>query len=434
VVGALLQQAAMTGRTAARLAWSLWALSFALAAGGVLVGAYGGVYSRSAQIPAVLEDLHSSVGSDLVFALWILVFTTMGALVAARRWRNPVGWLLLAEGLVWDLQLFAQGYAAAALFTHRGTLPAGELVLWVIGWWLYVAANFLVFFLVLLLPTGRLRSRRWRWAAWLGACCIVLVVPSLLARRALYPDLPAITNPVGLLPPSPLVDLLDHLAEDVLLPLLGAAAVTSLVLRFRTARSVERQQLKWLAYAAMLLLAGGLGGVYLAQWLGASGYVVSFFQVAPLGAIPVAVAVAVLRYRLYDIDRIINRTLVYGLLTATLGLGYAGGVLGLGQLFGGVSQQPPSWAIAATTLAMAALFQPLRRRIQNGVDRRFNRRRYDAAKTIEAFSARLRQEIDLDTLSAELLAVVDQTMEPTRASLWLRPSAQPPKSQAARAQ
>jgi hypothetical protein len=231
-----------------------------------------------------------------------------------------------------------------------------------------------------------------------------------------------------------LVDLLDHLAEDVLLPLLGAAAVTSLVLRFRTARSVERQQLKWLAYAAMLLLAGGLGGVYLAQWLGASGYVVSFFQVAPLGAIPVAVAVAVLRYRLYDIDRIINRTLVYGLLTATLGLGYAGGVLGLGQLFGGVSQQPPSWAIAATTLAMAALFQPLRRRIQNGVDRRFNRRRYDAAKTIEAFSARLRQEIDLDTLSAELLAVVDQTMEPTRASLWLRPSAQPPKSQAARAQ
>jgi hypothetical protein len=424
----------MTRRTAARLAWSLWGLSLALAAGGVLVGAYGGVYRRSAQIPAVLADLHSSVGSDLVFALWILVFTTMGALVAARRWRNPVGWLLLAEGLVWDVQLFAQGYAAAALFTHPGTLPGGELVLWVIGWWLYIAANFLVFFLVLLLPTGRLRSRRWRWTGWLGACCIVLIAPTLLARRALYPDLPAITNPVGLLPPSPVLDLLDHLAEDVLLPLLGAAAVASLVLRFRAARGVERQQLKWLAYAAVLLLVVGGGGTYLAQWLGASDYVVSFFQVAPLGAIPVAVAVAMLRYRLYDIDRLINRTLVYGLVTATLGLGYAGGVLGLGQLFGGVSQQPPSWAIAGTTLAMAALFQPLRRRIQNGVDRRFNRRRYDAAKTIEAFSARLRQQIDLDTLSAELLAVVDQTIEPTRASLWLRPSAQPPKSQAAQAQ
>lgn len=422
----------MTRRTAARAAWSLWGLSVALAAGGVLLGAYG--RSGSGQVPAVLADLHSSVGNDLAFALWILVFTTMGALVAARRWSNPVGWLLLAEGLVWDVQLFAQGYTAAALFTHPGTLPAGKLVLWVIDWWLYLAANLLLVFLVLLLPTGRLRSRRWRWAAWLGACCIVLVVPSLLARRPLHPGLPAITNPVGLLPPSPVLDLLDHFAEDVLLPLLGVAAVASLVLRFHTARGVERQQLKWLAYAAVLLLAGGLGGTYLAQRLGASDYAVSFFQVVPLGAIPVAVAVAMLRHRLYDIDRIINRTLVYGLLTATLGLGYASGVLGLGQLFGGVSQHPPSWAIAGTTLAMAALFQPLRRRIQNGVDRRFNRRKYDAANTIEAFSARLRQEIDLDTLSAELLAVVNQTMEPTMLSLWLRPSAQPSKDQAARAQ
>jgi hypothetical protein len=422
----------MTRRTAARAAWSLWGLSLVLAAGGVLLGAYG--RSGSGRVPAVLADLHSSVGADLAFALWILTFTTMGALVAARRWSNPVGWLLLAEGLVWDVQLFAQGYAAAALFTHPGTLPAGRLVLWVIGWWLYLAANLLLVFLVLLLPTGRLRSRRWRWAAWLGAGGIALIVPSLLARRPLYPELPAITNPVGLLPPSPLVDLLDHLAEDVLFPLLGVAAVASLVLRFRTARGVERQQLKWLAYATVLLLALGQGGTYLAQWLGASGYVVSFFQVAPLGAIPIAVAVAMLRYRLYDIDRIINRTLVYGLLTATLGLGYTGGVLGLGQLFGGVSQHPPSWAIAGTTLAMAALFRPLRRRVQNGVDRRFNRRRYDAAQTIEAFSARLRQEIDLDTLSAELLAVVNQTMEPMMLSLWLRPSAQPSKGQAARAQ
>jgi hypothetical protein len=424
----------MTGRTAARAAWSLWGLSLALAAGGVLVGAYGGVYGHSAQIPAVLADLHSSLGSDLIFVLWILVFTTMGALVAARRWRNPVGWLLLAEGLVWDVQLFAQGYAAAALFTHPGSLPAGKLALWVIDWWLYLAAYLLLSFLVLLLPTGRLRSRRWRWAGWVGAGCVVLVVPSLLARRPLRPDLPAITNPVGLLPPSPLLDLLDHFAEDVLLPLLGVAAVASLVLRFRTARGVERQQLKWLAYAAVLVLALGLGGAYLTRRLGASEYLVSFFQVAPLGVIPVAIAVAMLRHRLYDIDRIINRSLVYGLVTAILGLAYAGGVLGLGQLFGGVSQQPPSWVIAGTTLVVAALFQPLRRRVQNGVDRRFNRRKYDAANTIETFSARLRQQIDLDTLSAELLAVVNQTMEPTMLSLWLRPSAQPSKGQAARAQ
>src|SRR6266540_2425465 len=397
----------MTRRTAARAAWSLWGLSVALAAGGVLAGVYGGAYSRSAQVPAVLPDLHKSMRDDLSFAVWILVFTTLGALVAARRWRNPVGWLLLAEGLAWDVQLLGEDYAAAALFTHPGTLPGGELLLWVLDWWLYLAAYLLLVFLLLLLPTGRLPSRRWRWTGWLAVGGGLLVVPGLLARRPLRPQLPAITNPAGLLPPSPVLDLLAHLGQGLLLPLLGVAAVASLVLRFRTARGVERQQLKWLAYAAVLVLVVGLGGVYLAQRLGASEYVVSFFQVVPQGAIPVAVAVAMLRYRLYDIDRLINRTLVYGLLTPTLGLGYAGGVLGLGQLFGGVSEHPPSWAIAGTTLAMAALFQPLRRRIQNGVDRRFNRRKYDAAKTIEAFSARLRQEIDLDTLSAELLAVVN---------------------------
>jgi hypothetical protein len=423
----------MSRRTAAQLAWSLWGLSVALAAGGVLVGVYGGAYSRSAQVPAVLGDLHNSVGDDLAFGLWILAFTTTGALVAARRWRNPVGWLLLAEGLAWDVQLLGEVYAAAALFTDPGVLPGGELLLWVIGWWLYIAAYLLLFFLLLLLPTGRLPSRRWRWAGWLGVCCIVLIVPSLLARRPLHPDLPAIPNPVGLLPPSPLLDRVDHLAQDVLLPLLLVAAAASLMLRFRTARGVERQQLKWLAYAAVLMLAVMLVGD-LAQMLGASSYVVSLFQVVPLGAIPVAIAVAVLRYRLFDIDRIINRTLVYGLLTATLGLGYAGGVLVLGQLFGGVSQHPPSWAIAGATLAVAALVRPARRRIQTTVDRRFNRRKYDAAKTIEAFSARLRQQIDLDTLTAELLAVVDQTMQPTHVSLWLRPSAPPSKGEAVRTQ
>jgi hypothetical protein len=423
----------MTRRTAARLAWSLWALSVALAASGVLVAVHGGAYSRSGQVPDVLTDLHASLRDDLSFAVWVLAFTSLGALVAARRWRNPVGWLLLAEGLVWDLQLVAENYAAAALFTDPGTLPAGELVLWVIDWWLYLAAYLLLFFLLLLLPTGRLPSRRWRWTGWLAVGGGLLVVPALLARRPLRPELPAITNPVGLLPPGPVLDLLDRVGKEVLFPLLGVAAVASLLLRLRTARGTERQQLKWLAYAAVLVLMGLLAAD-LAQRLGASSYVVSFLQVVPLVAIPVAIAVAMLRYRLYDIDRLINRTLVYGLLTATLGLAYAGGVLVLGQLFGGVSEDPPSWAIAGATLAVAAVFQPARRQIQQMVDRRFNRRKYDAAKTIEAFSARLRQQIDLDTLSAELLAVVDQTMQPTRVSLWLRPSAPPSKGEAARTQ
>jgi hypothetical protein len=183
----------MTSRTAARAAWSLWGLSLALAAGGVLVGVYGGAYRRSGQIPAVLGDLHKSMRDDLSFAVWILTFTTLGALVAARRWRNPVGWLLLAEGLAWDVQLVGEDYAAA-LFTRPGALPGGELALWVIDWWLYIAAYLLLFFLLLLLPTGRLPSRRWRWAGWLGVGCVVLIVPSLLARRPLRPELPAITN------------------------------------------------------------------------------------------------------------------------------------------------------------------------------------------------------------------------------------------------
>jgi len=179
---------------------------------------------------------------------------------------------------------------------------------------------------------------------------------------------------------------------------------------------VERQQFKWFAYAGVLVVLAILSTNVLPS-LGNLPWVVVI-------ALPISVGIAILRYRLYDIDRLINRTLVYGLLTAILGLVYAGAVLILGQVFGGgVTEDPPSWAVAGATLAVAALFQPARRRIQAVVDRRFNRHKYDASKTVEAFSARLRDEIDLDTLSAELLAVAHQTMQPTMATLWLRPSA-----------
>ena len=196
-----------------------------------------------------------------------------------------------------------------------------------------------------------------------------------------------------------------------LLLLVLAAAIVSLVVRFRRSHGVERQQLKWFTYAGALVLLAPLSNALIGN--------VSYVLVL---ALPVAVGVAVLRYRLYDIDRLINRTVVYGLLTALLAGVYAGVVLVLGQLFGGIGGQPPSWVVAGATLAVAAMFQPARRRIQAVVDRRFNRRKYDAARTVEAFSVRLRDEVDLDALSAELLAVVDQTIQPTRASLWLRPS------------
>ena len=210
-------------------------------------------------------------------------------------------------------------------------------------------------------------------------------------------------------------------------PVLALVALLALALRFRRARGVERQQLKWFTYATVVSAVFWV--VFAATGLqhrlpDALAYVVGAVF---LGAVPVAIGIALLRYRLYDIDRLINRTLVYGLLTVVLGCGYAAVVLVLGQLFGGVTRDPPSWVIAGATLAVAAAFRPVRRRIQLGVDRRFNRRRHDAARTMEAFTVRLRDHIDLETLSSELLAVVDQTMEPTAVSLWLRPSGAAPE-------
>jgi hypothetical protein len=266
-------------------------------------------------------------------------------------------------------------------------------------------------------PTGRLLSARWRPVAWLTAA----ITATILALTALAPTLDLgqrtkLRNPIGLAwIPNPEQSALGPVLLGLLLVCTGAAVV-SLVLRFRRSQGVERQQLKWFTYAGVLLFSWSIVDLVVPDVAPFS----MFFGLT-IALVPVAAGIAVLRYRLYDIDRPINRTLVYGLLTALLGGVYAGAVLVLGQLFGGVTGDPPSWLVAGATLAVAALFQPARRRIQAVVDRRFNRRRYNAAKTIQAFSTRLRDQVDLDTLSSELLAVVDQTMEPTQASLWLRP-------------
>jgi hypothetical protein len=224
-----------------------------------------------------------------------------------------------------------------------------------------------------------------------------------------------VPNPVVYLPQArPLFELFIGLAG--LCSLAGiAGAIAALVVRFRRSRGIERQQLKWFTYAAALAPLPAL-----AYELAPSIFGLLRTLIFPL--VPISVGVAILRYRLYEIDRILNRTLVYGLLTAVLGLCYAAGSL-VFVLVAGTGSDPPSWLVAAATLAAAAIFRPARRRIQAAVDRRFNRRKYNTAQTIQAFSTRLRDQIDLDTLCNELLAVVDQTMEPTRASLWLRPSA-----------
>jgi hypothetical protein len=297
-------------------------------------------------------------------------------------------------------------------------LPAG-LLLYGLGELGFTLSLGLLFtFMLLLFPNGRPPSRRWRPVAWTaGAALAALAAGTMFQPGPMGPGLAA--NPVGITATGEALGRLQGVA-GVVIAVLVPACLASLVVRFRRARGAERQQLKWFGFGGVVLVLGGLLAVVTERLqVPLLGPTVS---VAAVSAVPTAIGVAVLRAGLYEIDRLLNRTLVYATLTAVLGLSYAGAVLALGQLFG-AGERTPSWAVAGATLAAAALFQPARRRIQQAVDRRFNRRKYNTAKTIEAFSSRLRDQIDLHTLSTELLAVVDQTMEPTRVSLWLRPSA-----------
>jgi hypothetical protein len=271
--------------------------------------------------------------------------------------------------------------------------------------------------MLLLFPDGRPLSFRWRPVVWLTVGLgVVGVGITALSAGNFADNVPYARHPVQLVDAGitrALYEVYTWVAEGLLV-----AAVCSVVVRLRRAKGAERQQLKWFAYV------GGSGMVaLLAGALVVPDPVIALVWFPALAA---SIGMAVVRYRLYDIDRLINRTLVYGLLTALLGGVYTGLVLILGQVFGGIGDNPPSWVVASATLTVAALSQPARRRIQQAVDRRFNRRKYNAAKTIERFSARPREQVDLDTLSVELLAVVDQTMQPMSASLWLRPSVQAP--------
>jgi hypothetical protein len=353
------------------------------------------------------QPLANTVGLLLAFA----AFMGVGALIVAHRPGNAIGWIFSAIALLAVTGALAEEYAGYAVRTRPGLLPGGVLAGWYAGWAWYPTVALALVFTPLLFPDGRPPSPPWRLVAWLTAATTALFVALTAVQPTIeLDDGHLVDNPIGLAEaPSPEDSILN-----IALGLLIVAAVASLVIRFRRSRGDERLQLKWFTYAGAVLpvlLLGDLLPDTASNVLFAVG--ISF----P----PVAAGIAILRYRLYDIDRLINRTLVYGLVTALLGGVYAGLVLLGGQLFGDLSDRPPSWAVAGATLAVAALFQPARRRVQVLVDRRFNRARYDAARTVEAFSARLRDQVDLDTLAAELLGVVDQTVQPSRASLWLRP-------------
>src|SRR6266498_1091412 len=395
----------MQARTRAMLAWSSWLASFGCCAAGLVV-------TMLVTRPLTAGVLAEGAAYALAFPLG---YATVGLVVSLRRPENPIGWLYAASGLVWSLGIPLQPWVDRLVRDHRPLPLVGQLAA-VFGEYAWAPAIALGITLpFLLLPDGRLRSRRWRVVvvASVAGSTLALVANSLAPVP--LTEVP-IDNPFGLAGVAGTVATIVGNAGVVLHSACLPLALICVVLRFRASRGVERQQLRWVAAGAAAAVVGLLAGTVSPQQTAISGVLY-----ASVLCVPVAVAVAVLRYRLWDLDRLISRTVTYALLTALLGAVYAGVVLLPAQAFGDVGGEP-GWVVAAATLAVAALFQPARRRIQAAVDRRFNRRRYDAARTVQGFAARLRDQVDLEALTTELLGMVDQTMQPTSVSLWLRPS------------
>jgi hypothetical protein len=396
----------MRSRTASWMAWSLWALSVGLTALSLLL--------------LVLNLSHPDLH---VYDYWLentlsaVLFSTVGAIVASRRAENPVGWLFCLLGFAFSIGHFSSQYAIHAQLAQPDLLPAGQALAWISSWVLPPIIGLQVFSF-LLFPTGRLPSRRWMWLAWLTVASAVAGTISSAFSLGANAGLGPVQNPLG-------IEGFSNVYEAVLnlLTLLTVSAALSPFARLRRAGGEERQQIKWFAYAAAatvssLVLAYMIpNSIDTPPWFERAGYAL---LIATTPAIPVPIGIAILRYRLYDIDRIINRTLVYGALTVTLVAVYVGSVLSIQYAFRGLTGSESQLAIVASTLLIAALFNPLRRRVQNFIDHSFYRSKYDAARTLEVFSAKLRDERDIDTLNSELLSTVRETMQPEHVSLWLR--------------
>ena len=362
-----------------------------------------------------------------------LAFPLVGALIASRRPENLIGWICLAVGIFWMLAITSGSYALYGLrVATPGSVPFPAAI-GSLGQELGPASAGLIgTYLILLFPDGRLPSRRWRPLAWLSGAVIVSMTVGGILTPGKLEDLRGVRNPFGLEQYLWVGDLAQSVI--LLLPLCILASVASLVLRFLRSSGEERAQIKWLAFAASILGLGFSFFVILGFFsvedatAGADPLWVNLLEDAvtmSFAGVPVAVGVAILRYRLYDIDLLINRALVYGPLTATLALVYVGSVVGLQAVLRGLTGQESTLAVVASTLAIAALFHPLRRRVQGFVDRRFYRRKYDAARILAAFNARLREETDLNALGADLVGVARGTMQPEHVSLWLRPKTVP---------
>jgi hypothetical protein len=389
----------MTPRSAKGLAAALAGLVIALLIASFVLSA-----SSNAAFDVADSILITGVG---------LTFAAVGVIVAWRQPRNAIAWVFLGAGIGAGLGAVSGAYADYWIESGSGpeTLGKAAAIYGDNSWVPFILLP--LTFLLLLFPDGRLLSRRWRPVAWTAGVGIAATFVSGLLKPGPTEDHPQVRNLLGV--DALWVDVLAGLgALLVLIGLIGSVA--ALIIRFRRARGAQRQQMKWLAYA------GALAGVTLPLALTiydtAEAVANSAIMLTVLG-IPVATGVAIVRYRLYDIDVVINRTLVYGALSATLGAAYLGSVLLLQLVLSGVTKGS-GLAVAVSTLAVAALFRPARGRIQEVVDRRFYRRRYDAAQTLERFGAQLRDEVDLNALRAELHTVVAETMQPVHVSVWLR--------------
>jgi hypothetical protein len=391
-------------RTKAALAWTLWLVTFGCCAAGL--GVTLAVY-RPLTVAVLVE------GAVYAF-FFVLGFATVGLVVALRRPANPIGWLYGAAGLAWAYTLPVEPWLDQLIREHRPLPLVAQVVAaaGTLGWAPAIALG--VTLPALLLPNGQLRSRRWRLVVASSVTGVVLVIVAGSLSPGPVEEL-GIDNPLGLAGTAGDVAAVLTVVGVVLHWLSLPPAAVCVVLRFRSSRGIERQQMRWVAAGAAAAVGGLL--VSLPSGLGIAPNWISHIVFPALLSVPVGVAVAVLRYRLWDLDRLVSRTVTYALVTALLIVPYLLVVPAASRLAAGSG----SLAVAAATLAVAALFQPLRRRIQSAVDRRFNRRRYDAARTLDRFAARLRDQVDLDALHGELLGVVDQTMQPTRSTLWLRP-------------
>jgi hypothetical protein len=354
---------------------------------------------------------------DVNFAIVGISSTIVGGAVASRRPANPVGWLFLAGALSTAIKVLAGEYAIYGISTNPGALPLPYAAAWLSNTMVWIGPAISFILIPLYFPDGRPVSRRWAFVGWvaLGSLPLFTLLYSVAPVEAVQGS--GIQNPLGIEALRPFVKTFETVALVCYIALILAAA-GSLVVRFLRSVGEERQQLKWFTYAAAMLPVWFLINRPIQVAFPDLFAVLDSLFIA---AVPIAAGIAILRYRLYDIDLIINRTLVYGVLSLLLGLIYFGAIVlsqaALRTLAGGESPL----AVVASTLAIAALFNPLRQRVQDFIDRRFYRKKYDAAKTLEAFSARLRDETDLDRLGGELVSVVHETMRPEHASLWLAP-------------